>query len=335
MAAPPSPAPIPSDLDILRSIAKYFLRNRSFPYDVGEHGMIDYVRNYLRSDDADPQQVRQRVNNLQEQYLATRHTMHLGQAGLESLPLEDLQKYAIAHFLWDGGDHHSDSVRGRQDVDQTNQASSSRAAGIHHSDSDTAMATAENIPEKSSSADRSSNTYFSSDENTPQKSSSTAHQSNTNANIVVISSDSPNQSSSRISKDYASSSTTKRRQGGDTDTTTIAAQDINILTKIVEYSEANNKVYPYVSAETRSDFFKNWLHSDADPGEVGKRIQELREMYGKYLILNNHKDEGGKPVYSDSPDGRLLLDLSKKLWQHEFGNPNADSAGGKSRDDKS
>ncbi|KAL3530233.1 hypothetical protein ACH5RR_009555 [Cinchona calisaya] len=336
MAAPP-PAPIPPDLDILRGIVKYFWRNRSFPSDVGEHGMIDFVRNYLRSNDADPQQVRQRVDYLQQQYLAARHMLQLGQARLESWPVEDQKKYGIAHFVWDAGRHYSDSIHGGQDVDQTNQASSSRAAGIHHSDSDTPMPTAENTPEKSYSSDRSSNTYFSFDEITPQKSSSSAaHQSNTNTNIVVVSPDSPNQSSSRISKDDASSSTTKRRrlfedlnqQGGDRDTTATAAQDINILSKMVEYSEANNKVYPYVSAETWSDFVKNWLHSEADPGEASKRIQELRDMYGKYLILNNNNDQGRKPVYSDSPDGRLLLDLSKKLWQHEFGNPDDDSAGG-------
>ncbi|KAL3530231.1 hypothetical protein ACH5RR_009553 [Cinchona calisaya] len=365
MEAPP-PAPIPSDRDIMKGIVKYFLRNRSFPYDVGDHGMIDFVRNYLRSNDADPQQVRQRANNLHEQYLAARHMLQLRQARLQSWPLEDQKKYLLANFVWDGGDCYSDSIHGRQDVDLTNQASSSRAAGIHHSDSDTPMPTAENTPEKSYS------TSLFSDENTPQKSSSSArrgihhsdsytpmldpstventpetsyaaHQSNTDTNIVVVSSDSPNQSSSRISKDYASSSTTKRRrlfedlnqQGGDRDTIATTAQDINILTKMVEYSEANNKVYPYVSAETWSDFVKNWLHSDADPGEVGKRIQELREMYGKYLILSNNNDQGGKPVYSDSPDDRLLLDLSKKLWPHEFGSPNDDSAGGKSRDDKS
>ncbi|KAL3530234.1 hypothetical protein ACH5RR_009556 [Cinchona calisaya] len=313
MEAPP-PATIASDLDILRGIRAYSLCNTSFPYDDGEEGMIDFVCTYLQSDDADLQQVRHRMYNLREQYLLTRHTLWSRQDRPESLPLVDQEKFKISHFLWER-ERYSDS-----DTPTPNPSS----------------------PEKSYSADESNNTNASSDVNSPGNPSSPAHQSNTDTNIVV-SSDSPNQSSSRISKDYASSSTTKRQrlfedlnqQGGDRDTTATAAQDINILTKMVEYSEANNKVYPYISAEILSDFVKNWLHTDADPGQVGKRIQELHEMYSKYLILDNNNDEGGKPVYSDSPDDRSLFDLSKKLWHHEFGNANDDSGGGKSSGAKS
>ncbi|KAL3530191.1 hypothetical protein ACH5RR_009513 [Cinchona calisaya] len=368
-----SPAPIPSDAEILIGIHEYLSENQAFPNQEGEVGMTVFVQNYLLSN-TDPQLVRQRMDTLQREYMATRHMLQGPQTQplWPSLPRERQRIYALCHRVWyqshlsdsdttsadetsfsvsgppvfhnSSSLDESSSIHGRQDVDhqsspvdQTNQATSSRA-GIHHSyHSDHHTPTpnrnpsaAENTPEKSYSADQSNT--VSSAEYTPGTSSSAVRQSSIN----IVSSDSPNRGSS---KDSASSSRTRRRlfedlnqQGGDT--TAASAQDINILTKMVAYSEANNEVYPNVSAERLSEFVRNWLHSDADPGEVGKRIQELREMYAKYLMNNNH-DEAGKPVYSDSPDDRLLLDLSKKLWHHEFGNPNDDSAGGNSSGDKS
>ncbi|KAL3530235.1 hypothetical protein ACH5RR_009557 [Cinchona calisaya] len=387
MAAPPPPAPIPSDTEILNRIYTYKHINGSEPKEDGEVGMEVFVRIYLHSN-ADPQLVRQRINTLDEQYMARRHMLERGRERAEDWPRLDQEIFALSHRLWyncrysesdttedetnlSGPPLSNDStsldepssIHRRQHVDhqsspldQTNQASTSRtyhsddlvlqhmwhrdikAANVlldtpttnpnPNSNPNSNPSDAENTPERSYSADVSNNTNVSPDEDTPQNYSS-ADQSNTNTTV---------------SKDSASSSMTKRRrlfdnlnqQGGDRDTTAApAAQDINILTRMVTYSEANNGVYPSVSAETLSEFVKNWLHSDADPGEVGKRIQELREMYGKYLMMNNNDDEGGKPVYSDSRDDRLLLDLSKKLWHHEFGNPNDDSAGGKSSDDKS
>ncbi|KAL3530117.1 hypothetical protein ACH5RR_009439 [Cinchona calisaya] len=86
------------------------------------------------------------------------------------------------------------------------------------------------------------------------------------------------------------------QQGQDTTSASPATQDTNILTKMIAYSQANK---------------------------------------GNYLMMNNNNDEGGKPAYSNSPDDRLLLDLSKKLWHHEFGNVNDDPGAGKSSDDKS
>ncbi|KAL3530114.1 hypothetical protein ACH5RR_009436 [Cinchona calisaya] len=313
MAAPP--APIPSDIEILKAIHTYFLRNRSYPYFDGELGTTEFVRNFLHSN-VDPQLVRQRMNTLQEEYLARRHMLDRGRERPELWPLFDQQRYVLSHLVWSGS-HYSDSDTTPDEtnvVDQTNQATSSRAAGIHHSDdSDNHTSTptptptgfasaAENTPEKSYSADQSNSTNnVSSDENTPAKSSSAAHQTNTN----TIVSPNPVSSLSRNFNDPATSSMTKRRRLFENLPTTTAAQDINILTKMVEYSESetNYKVYPYVG------FVRNWVHSDAEPGEIGKRIQELRK--------------------------RLLLDLSKKLWHHEFGNPNDESGTSKSSDDKS
>ncbi|KAL3530228.1 hypothetical protein ACH5RR_009550 [Cinchona calisaya] len=150
--------------------------------------------------------------------------------------------------------------------------------------------------EKSCSAYQSNN--VSSADDTPRKPPS-ADQSSTN-NVT-----------SGLSNPGSSSLENLNQQGGDTPASA-ARDDINILTKMVAYYKANNEVYPSVSAERLADFVKNWLISDAEPVQVGKRIQELREMYGEYLIYNNN-DEGGKQVYSDSPDGRLLSELSKKL----------------------
>ncbi|KAL3530229.1 hypothetical protein ACH5RR_009551 [Cinchona calisaya] len=314
-----------------------------------------FVNSYLRSN-ADPELVRQRIDNLEVYYMARRHMLERGRDRAEIWPLPVQEIYALSHRLWSEcryseSETNEDetnlygppvfhdstsldepsSVHGRQVVDQTNQASTSRTHHSHDFDTPTpnpSPSAAENSPEKSYSAHRSNNTNVSPDEDTSQTSSS-SDQSNTS---TIVSSNSVS-FPSRNSKDSATSSMTKRRRLFKNLPTT-TAQDINILTKMAEYSKANNEVYPSVSAKRLSDFVKNWLHNDADPGQVGKRIQELREMYGKYL-MNNNNDEGGRPVYSDSLDDRLLLDLSKKLWHPEFGNPNDDSSGGNSSGDKS
>ncbi|KAL3530113.1 hypothetical protein ACH5RR_009435 [Cinchona calisaya] len=317
MAAPPPPAPIPPDDVILTCIFSYILRNRSFPNLDGEHGMIDFVRNYLRSN-VDPQLVSQRMSSLQVEYLVRRQMLERERGvRLELLPFQVQQRYALSQLVWS----HCRFTDSDPSQDQTNQANSSTAAGIHHSDTHTSAA-----------------------ENAPEMSYSSTHQTNTNITV------SPNPRTSRLTYQdlvRASSSTTKRQlfgklnqPGGDGDTPAApAAQDIHILTEMIAYSEVNNGVYPYVSAERMSNFVKIWLRSDADPGQIGKRIQELREMYVMYLVTNYNNDVGGKgkgkAVYSDSPVDILLLDLSNKLWQHEFGNPNDDSGFGKSSGYKS
>ncbi|KAL3530119.1 hypothetical protein ACH5RR_009441 [Cinchona calisaya] len=303
----PPPGPIPSDTEILNGIHEYLMENRSFPNQDGELGMNVFVHNYLHSN-ADPQLVRQRMNTLQ----VVRHMLQRPPQPLwPLLPHERQQKFALCQRLR-RQPHISDS---------------------HTTSADETSLTGPPLSYNSTSLDESNSIHGLRDVDQ----SSPLDQTNQATCSRAPHTPTPNPSSE---KSYTM--TTRGRlfenlnQRGDRDTTA-AAQDINILTKMVAYSEANNNIYPYVSAERLSKFVKNWLLSDADPGEIGKRIQKLREMYGKYLILNNNNDEdgNGKPVYSDSTDDRSLLDLSKKLWHDEFGNPNDDSGGGNSSGDQS